>query len=86
MKKPYKYKVTASGKTQDLKGLLPSVKILLLALKIAEHEQPEGVERGELQESTKIAKNSFDRGWSYLIQHKHVERQPQIKAAKNTPS
>ena len=71
---PQKYRITDKGQHQPMKGLKPTVKVLLLALKIAEYERPGGVQRGELQAATALPEASFDRSWSYLLQEELVTR------------
>lgn len=76
MNTPQKFRLTEGGKTCNPKDLKPSEKILILGLKIAEHECPDGVEKSELQQATGLVGNSFDRAWTCMLKNKLVERKP----------
>lgn len=74
MNTPKMYVVTDAGKQWALKGMRPSEKVLLLALRIAVYERPQGIRRDELRAATGLPDNSFDRAWSRLLADKLVMR------------
>ena len=67
-----RYKLTEHGKTWEMENLRPSERILLLALRLAEYEKPHGITRDELKAATGLPKNSFNRAWSYLLEHQLI--------------
>lgn len=74
MNTPKMYVVTEAGKQWAMKGMRPSEKVLLLALRIAVYEKPDGVKRDELRVATGLPDTSFDRAWSRLLADKLVAR------------
>ena len=84
MNTPRRYKLTNTGKTWSMENTRPSEKILLLALRLAEHEKPEGVTRDELKAATGLPKNSFNRAWSYLLENKLISNTARLTSAGRT--
>lgn len=74
MNTPQLYAITDTGKQWEMKGMRPSEKVLLLALRIAAHEKPEGVKRDELRAATALPESSFDRAWTRMLEHELVTR------------
>lgn len=57
-----------------MEKLTPSEKVILLALKIADHERPEGIERKELRTAAGLPEKSFNRAWALVTREKLAER------------
>lgn len=82
MNTPQLYAITDAGKAWEMQGLKPSEKVLLLALRIAGHEKPDGVKREELRTVTGLPETSFDRAWTRMLQNDLVRRLPRLSATK----
>lgn len=64
-----------------MEGLRPSERILLLALRLAEYEKPEGITRDELRTATGLPKNSFNRAWAFLLEHNLITHTARLTKA-----
>jgi hypothetical protein len=76
MNTPQLYAITDTGKAWVMKGLKPSERVMLLALRIAAYEKPKGVKRDELRAATGLPESSFDRAWTRMLKDELVRRLP----------
>lgn len=45
----------------------PTERMILLALRLAKHERPEGITKEELREEVGGSRNAFDSAWTKLL-------------------